>query len=119
MFLWREYIYSGFLKSDAKEKDLLDNQFEFIHLTFQEYFSALYVSKLSKEEQIRIIQDCKFYPHMHMFFIFLGSLIEDKEFLLDEIKNEPRDIIGYYELLLLSDCLSEMKNYKNQVLLMK
>jgi len=56
---------------------------------------------------------------MHMFFIFLGSLIEDKEFLLDEIKNEPRDIIGYYELLLLSDCLSEMKNYKNQVLLMK
>ncbi len=44
VFFEENIIYSGFLKSDAKEKDLLDNQFEFIHLTFQEYFSCFYVS---------------------------------------------------------------------------
>lgn len=46
-FFEENVIYSGFLKSDVKEKDLLDNHFEFPHLTFQEYFSALYVSNLS------------------------------------------------------------------------
>jgi len=116
-FFEENSIYSGFLKSDAKEKDLLDNHFEFPHLTFQEYFSALYVAGLSKEERSEKIQESKFHPHMQMFFAFLGGLIDDKEFLLDEIKNEPRDILGYYELLLLSTCLSEMKDYNNQVFL--
>jgi hypothetical protein len=107
-FFEQNIIYSGFLKSDAKEKDLLDNHFEFIHLTFQEYFSALYVSTLSKEEQIEIIREWQFYPHMQMFFTFLGGLIEDKEFLLEEIESEPYDLVGVYELLLVVNCMSEM-----------
>ena len=114
-FFEENVIYSGFLKSDVKEKDLLDNHFEFYHLTFQEYFSALYVTGLSNEAQSKIIRDWKFYPHMQMFFTFLGGLIEDKEFLLKEIKSEPRDIVGYYELLFLSNCLNEMKDYNNEV----
>jgi len=108
IFFEENVIYSGFLKSDAKEKDLLDNCFEFLHLTFQEYFSALYVSTLSKEEQSKIIRDWKFYPHMQMFFAFLGGLIGDKEFLLSEIESEPIDIIGFYEFTLILICSSEM-----------
>jgi hypothetical protein len=107
-FFEKNIIYSGFLKSDAKEKDLLDNHFEFIHLTFQEYFSALYVSLLSKEEQSEIIRDWKFYPHMQMFFAFLGGLIEDKEFLFGEIESEPRDLVGFKEFTLILICSSEM-----------
>jgi len=116
-FFKESIVNSGFLKSDRKDKSLLGNNFEFYHLTFQEYFSALYVQGLPKEEQSKKIQESKFHPHMQMFFAFLGGIIDDKEFLLDEIKNEPKDIIGYYELLLLSDCLSEMKDYNNQVFL--
>ncbi len=113
-FFEENTIYSGFLKSDGKEKDLLDNSFEFPHLTFQEYFSALYVSKLEPTEQSEIIRDWKFYPHMQMFFAFLGGLIEDKEFLLEEIESEPRDLVGIYELDLISICLSEIRLSDNQ-----
>ncbi len=109
-------LKAGFLNDGKAEKsNPLLNSYQFPHLTFQEYFSALYVSGLKPKKQEKIIQKWKFYPYMQMFFVFLGGLIKNKEFLLDEIRNEPRDIIGYYELLLLSDCLSEMKDYKNQV----
>jgi len=107
-FFEENAIYSGFLKSDAKEKDLLDNRFEFLHLTFQEYFSALYVSKLSKKKQKKIIRKYKFYPHMQMFFAFLGGLIKNKELLLNEIESEPRDF-GIYSFLLILICMNEMK----------
>ena len=113
IFFEENVIYSGFLKSDAKEKDLLDNCFEFLHLTFQEYFSALYVSMLSKEEQSEIIRDWKFYPHMQMFFAFLGGLIGDKEFLLREIESEPRDLIGFHEFSSILICASEMRGLSN------
>ncbi|SFV52913.1 hypothetical protein MNB_SV-12-1354 [hydrothermal vent metagenome] len=78
-FFKTSIVNSGFLKSDIKDKSLLGNNFEFIHLTFQEYFSALYVASLSKEEQSEIVRDWKFYPHMQVFFAFLGGLIEDKD----------------------------------------
>ncbi|MBU1669320.1 NACHT domain-containing protein [bacterium] len=109
-FFEENVIYSGFLKSDVKEKDLLDNYFEFPHLTFQEYFSALYVSNLSQEEQSEIIRDWKFYPHMQMFFAFLGGLIKDKEFLLGEIESEPRDLVEVYTLNLLITAIQEFLN---------
>ena len=108
-FFEENIIYSGFLKSDNREKDLLDNSFEFPHLTFQEYFSALYVSKLSKEEISEIVRDYKFYPYMQVFFAFLGGLIGDKEFLLEEIESEPKDRIKAYEILLSLNCLGEIK----------
>jgi len=110
-FFEENVIRSGFLKSDTKEKDLLDNYLEFPHLTFQEYFAALYVSTLSKEEQSKIIRDWKFYPYMQMFFAFLGGLIEDKEFLLSEIENsKPIDILGFYESNLTLICAKEIQD---------
>jgi hypothetical protein len=56
---------------------------------------------------------------MQMFFAFLGGLIEDKEFLFGEIESEPRDLVGAYELLLLSYCQSEMPSTDNQVHMQK
>ena len=104
-------LKTGFLNDGKAEKNNpLLNSYQFPHLTFQEYFSALYVSKLSPNEQSEIIRDWKFYPHMQVFFAFLGGLIKDKEFLLKEIESEPRDILGVYEFKLISLCLEEIKS---------
>jgi len=99
----------GFLKSNRKYRNPLMNSYEFPHLTFQEYFSALYVSKLPKEEISKVIRDYKFYPYMQVFFAFLGGLIEDKEFLFKEIESEPKDALGYYSMLLIINLLEQIK----------
>ncbi|MCH9739605.1 MAG: NACHT domain-containing protein, partial [Epsilonproteobacteria bacterium] len=105
-------LKTGFLKSDRKHRNPLMNSYEFPHLTFQEYFSALYVSKLSKEEISEVIRDYKFYPYMQVFFAFLGGLIEDKEFLFKEIESE--ELSNFYEVLLILSCCGEInKNYLN------
>ncbi len=111
-------LKTGFLKSDRRHRNPLMNSYEFPHLTFQEYFSALYVSKLSKEEISEVIREYKFYPYMQVFFAFLGGLIEDKEFLLREIESEPRDLISCYEIILISNIIIELKidNVKSNIL---
>jgi hypothetical protein len=108
-FFKESIINSGFLKSDRKDKSLLGNNFEFLHLTFQEYFSALYVSKLTEKEQQAIISEYKFYPHFQVFFVFLAGLIQNKTLLIEEIGNEPKDIIGFYEILFIMNVSSEIK----------
>ncbi|CAA6814562.1 MAG: Unknown protein [uncultured Sulfurovum sp.] len=107
-------LKTGFLKSDRKHRNPLMNNYEFPHLTFQEYFSALYVSKLSKKEISEVIREYKFYPYMEFFFMFLGGLIQDKEWLLEEIKSEPRDLGGFYEFLLILNLISNMQ-HKNLI----
>ncbi len=108
-FLEDKAILSGFLQTDKKCKELLDNNLEFIHLTFQEYLSAYYVSNLDREKIKEVIRDYKFYPHMQIFFMFLAGLIDDKNFLIKEVKSEPRDILGFYEILFLMSLLSQIK----------
>jgi len=108
-FFKESIVNSGFLKSDRKDKSLLGNNFEFLHLTFQEYFSALYVSKLTEKEQREIIAKYKFYPHFQVFFVFLAGLIQNKTLLIEEIGNKPKDIVGLYEILFIMNASSEIK----------
>ncbi len=111
-FLKRTGVHAGLLKTETKSTDLYNNKFEFIHLSFQEYFAAVYVSKLypKKSQQLKkIIKQYKFYPHMQIFFVFLAGVIENKEFLIQEIQNRPRDIFLLYETILILDLLSEIK----------
>jgi len=108
-FLKNSVINSGFLKTENKDKSILGNkEIEFPHLTFQEYFSALYVSKLPPDKISEVIREYKFYPYMQVFFAFLGGLIEDKKFLLTEIESEPIDVLGLHQFLLILYIISEM-----------
>lgn len=108
-FLENSILNSGFLLSDKSDNILLDNKFEFIHLIFQEYFSALYISQLSKGKQREVIKKYRFYPNFQVVFFFLSSLVDDKQVLLNEIESDPRDFVGLHELNLILTCLQEIK----------
>ena len=108
-FLEKNIFYTGFLKSDNKSEDPWSNSYEFPHLTFQEYFSALYVSKLPKEQISEVIREYKFYPYMQVFFSFLGGLIGDKKWFLEELEKEPKDMVGFYEVMLFINCFNNIK----------
>jgi len=121
-FFRKGIVPTGLIKAINKKKDILDNDLEFFHLTFQEYFSAYYVSRLSKEEQSETIQDWKFYPHMQMFFTFLGGLIIDKEFLFKEVESKNSedliklntDFLGFYELNIILISIKEVNEISNE-----
>jgi len=128
-FIENELLLFGFIHNLTNERHLKDREYEFIHNSFQEYFSAFYVSKLEPKEKSEKIQESKFHPHMQTFFAFLGGLIGDKkkdiEFLLSEIESEPRDILGYYETLIFSIiftslrrekiCTTRIENFNNDI----
>jgi len=110
-FFLSDVINSGFLIKNKDLSILSNYEFEFIHLTFQEYFAALYVSNLSLSEQKYFIKKYKFLSYMHSMFIFLGGLITDKDFLIDEILNQQEIVKLFSELSLVLMCLSEINIY--------
>ncbi|WP_368029157.1 NACHT domain-containing NTPase [Arcobacter sp. s6] len=101
----------GLLKRiSIDNRNPLDNSYEFIHLSFLEYFSARYVSKLDNHIIKEIIGNNKFDLQKEQFFKFLINLIENKNLLFDAFYEEPQDIIGFTTNLFNLICLSELQD---------
>ncbi len=101
-------LKAGFLRSDMRSKSYLLNSYQFLHFTFQEFFAAHYVSRLTDIEIQSIIKKYKFNTYMQVFFTFLAGLIKNKKILFDEFHNEPRDLLGFNISILYIDCLNEL-----------
>ena len=61
-----------------------DRAYHFIHLTLQEYLAAVYISQLSADDQIRLIQEHFHSGHFKMTMRFLAGLTN--------VANIPPDI---------------------------
>lgn len=107
----------GYLINTTNEDVITKRDYEFTHSSFQEYFTAYYISNLKNKKIRKVIKENKFKPQFNMTFQFLTGLIEDKNLIFNELYNEPRDETELYELLLLIDCISQTYDLKEKIVL--
>jgi HEAT repeat protein/V8-like Glu-specific endopeptidase len=107
---------SGFLQSTGDSEQFLQNEYSFLHLTFQEFFSARYLVRLLQNkpsEATKLIRGVKFDPRYKVVMWFTAGLLKneggDFESLnaFFEILDTPKDSVGLYSTLLNVRCLEE------------
>jgi HEAT repeat protein/V8-like Glu-specific endopeptidase len=107
---------SGFLQSTGDSDQFLQNEYSFLHLTFQEFFSARYLVRLLQDnpsEAAKCIKAVKFDPRYKVVMWFTAGLLrmEGGDFKIlnsfFDILDIPKDNIGFYSALLKVRCLEE------------
>lgn len=109
--LFQEVILKlGLLNSSMSNMNSYLNSYNFVHRTFQEYFTALYLSTQNDEEIKSFIKENKHNPTYDNVFVFLSGLIKNKKLLLTELYSKNIDIIGYRILNLWLECANEVSS---------
>ncbi|KAF9112626.1 hypothetical protein BGX27_003084 [Mortierella sp. AM989] len=108
-------------------KDDVQHAWHFLHLTFQEYFVAAWLSQHLRYAQLGLtrpssleqtiekttafIQEHKYDPRYEMIWYMVAGLLEGDELGLffNILRKEPLDIIGVRHHRLLSGCLKEAR----------
>ncbi|CAF1111048.1 unnamed protein product [Adineta steineri] len=115
----------GVLKSFNKQG--IDTQIEtgkdhyFVHLSFQEYFTARYLIKALKDssthqEEIKFIQREKYSQRYALVFTFLSGLSSDADtniclnIFWELILTPPIDLLGIRHMQLVISCIEETSN---------
>jgi predicted NACHT family NTPase len=120
----------SFLRTSDPSIRTKDRQYHFLHLTFQEYFTASYfVKKWTADEKLEyryneqrrskttspktFLQEHKYNVRYNMFWRFVAGLMDlDGEIgtigFFEAIQEEPRDILGPAHQRLVMGCLSEV-----------
>ena len=103
----------GLLKATQTHQLLTDiNTYSFNHLTFQEYFCAVYISLQSQQEQLRLLRE-----HFHEYrnvFIFVCGLIgltssEMFQFIYSNLMSPGESWSGGPKLITAMRCINESK----------
>jgi HEAT repeat protein/V8-like Glu-specific endopeptidase len=114
--LFTQICKSGFLQSTGDSEDILSNEYSFLHLTFQEFFSARYLVRLLETKPVeaaKCIKAVKFDPRYKVVMWFTAGLLRNEGGNFEnlnaffEILDTPKDCIGFYSALLKVRCLEE------------
>ena len=88
-------------------------KYRFVHLTFQEFFAARYLTRQVARERASfrtLLMQHKYnrrYEKVWMFFAGLLLKVEELEFFFGLLDDEPRDLVGVQHIWLFMHCLSE------------
>lgn len=105
---------SGFFRSRGSQRFEIFNEHYFIHLSFQEYFAAYYISKQKDEFIIEFIINSKLFPPLQLTIWYLFGLLKDKKLidrLFSILQNEFTNLIDWrYEFVMQLKCLEETQD---------
>ncbi|UJR29479.1 hypothetical protein I4U23_010691 [Adineta vaga] len=111
-------ILKCFTKQGVGTQIEMNKEYYFVHLSFQEYFAARYLTNILKgsstEKAIEFIQNQKYNRRYALLFTFMaGLLIENDEttslnIFWNHILNEPLDLVGLRHIELIIICLGEI-----------
>jgi ankyrin repeat protein/V8-like Glu-specific endopeptidase len=93
--LFKNICTSGFLQSTGDNGEFLENEYSFLHLTFQEFFAARYLARLlqhNPKEAAKKIQEVKSNPQFQFTLAFLAGLIHLQSVDVDQIH-------GFFDVL--------------------
>ena len=77
-------------KEGNNNENIFENGFIFIHLSFQEYFGAKYISKNIKDfEIINFIKENKNKPKYELMLSYVSGLLKEDEELINEFMKTP------------------------------
>ncbi|KAF9412191.1 hypothetical protein BGZ76_005213 [Entomortierella beljakovae] len=117
------FLHSAKDDIDSKMKPT-QQSYHFIHLTFQEYFAATWLSKyfqtnttnptttsmlMNKDETISLIQKNKYNPRYEIVWLMIAGLLEGEalESYFQLLQSAPRDLNGVRHQLLIAGCYKE------------
>lgn len=106
----------GLLKEIRKGDNYRQSNYYFQHLTFQEFFSAKYISSLCDENFLEFIITNKYESKFQMVIMFISgniNCIERADLLFRGLFENEKDICGLFILQLATLCYSELKNFDN------
>ena len=113
---FKKICTSGFLQSTGDSDLFLQNDYCFLHLTFQEYFAARYLARLLQDkpqEAAKCIQEVKLNARYKVVMWFVSGLLRNEGgewFLLNtffDLLDTSKDLIGFYDSTLKIRCLEE------------
>ena len=126
----KELLELSFLRTSDGSAGTEHSVFHFLHLTYQEYFAALYfvgcwekrdlvwvdfkVKKECHKSTLQFLRESKYDPRYNMLWRFVvGILYQEGQndqlcSLLRNIESEPRDLLHVAHFRLLRDCYDEV-----------
>lgn len=118
---------SGFLQSTGLRLGFLDNQYSFLHLTFQEFFAARYLARLLKKgasnwidwgdkfaKASQMITQIYDDPRYKIIILFIAGLLKRDASALNhffKLQEKPKTGLSGYCLILFMRCKEEIGDF--------